>query len=263
MSRSKSKTTPKFTGTRPKENYEEVFKTLYAGYTNRGKTYGYLDILNHPSMKDKKLLIIATDTVTNIEKNINLPVYKKFKDRIVILSDINGDPVQINKSTEYAEAAIKQAIIMARNDKSIKAVAIDNYDNIEEMYIFSLVQERIASGKTGKLQSYDYGVPRSKSYFYFIKPFLTMDHIHFFLTADVKEQYFDGNPTGIFDMNLPLNRRKHFSEWVWLDVQFEGTKMEKPNAIIKKWKGLRVPLHLGEVNNFCGIIEKVNEKINE
>lgn len=261
VSKSVKPKTYKFTAANPKEVYEEVFKVIYAGKTHRGKTYGYMDILNHPSMKGKKLLIIATDTVSNIEKNINLPAYKNMKKRIIILSDEKGNPVQINKSVEYAEKAIIQAIRMARNDPDIKAVAVDNYDNIEEMYIYELVQARIKEGKTGKLQSYDYGVPRSRAYFNFIKPFLIMDHIHFFLTADVKEQYFDGNPTGNFDMNLPLTRRKHFSEWVWIDAQFEGSVKEAPNTIIKKWKGLRVPLSLGLVNEFCGVVKGVNAKI--
>lgn len=89
-----------------------------------------------------------------------------------------------------------------------------------------------------------------------------MDHIHFFLTADVKEQYLDDNPTGTFDMNIPEKRRKHFSEWIWIDAKFEGSVKEEPNTIIRKWKGLRKPLTLGETNEFCEIIKQVSEKIN-
>jgi len=248
-----------FTTSTPKKDYDEVFKVIYAGKTHRGKTYGYLDILNHPSMKGKKLLIIATDTISNIEKNINLPAYENFKDRIEILSDAEGNPVQITKSVAYAEGAIKHAIIQAKNDPLIKAIAVDNYDNLEEMYLFDLVQDRLSKGKAGKLMSYDYGTPRSRVYFAFIKPFLVMDHIHFFLVADVKEQYFDDNPTGVFDMNIPEKRRKHFSEWVWIDAQFEGSVREKPNTIIRKWKGLRKPIELGEINEFTQIIDEVKK----
>jgi len=250
-----------FTTTSPKEEYKDIFKVIYAGKTHRGKTYGYLDIVNHSSMKGKKLLIIATDTITNIEKNIDLDVYKDLKDRIVFLSDKDGNPVQITKSIDYAEKAIKHAIIQAKNDPSIKAVALDNYDNLEEMYLYSLVQDRLDKKKSGKLMSHDYGVPRSRVYFNFIKPFLVMDHIHFFLTADVKEQYFDDKPTGTFDMNLPEKRRKHFSEWIWLDAKFEGSVKETPDTIIRKWKGLRRPVSFGDVNEFCGIIKAVKEEI--
>lgn len=261
-SRGKTKVV-KYTTAPPKEVYEEVFKVIYAGKSHRGKTFGYLDILNHPSMKGKKLLIIATDTLANIEKNINLPQYKKFKSQIEFLCDENGNPVQITKNIDYAENAIKHALIKAKNDPLIKAVAIDNYDNLEEMYIFDLVSDKLSKGKAGKLMSYDYGTPRSRVYFSFIKPFLVMDNIHFFLTADVKEQYFDGDPTGNFDMNIPEKRRKHFSEWIWIDALFEGSIKETPNTIIRKWKGLRKPLPLGETNEFCEIIKKVNEKINQ
>lgn len=252
----------KYSTSVPKENYEEVYKVIYAGKTHRGKTYGYLDIVKHPSMKGKKLLIIATDTVSNIEKNINLPEYAKYKNQFVFLSDENGEPVQITKSIAYAEGAVKKAIIEAKNDPLIKAVAVDNYDNLEEMYLFDLVSDRLSKGKAGKLMSYDYGTPRSRVYFSFIKPFLVMDHIHFFLTADVKEQYLDDNPTGTFDMNIPEKRRKHFSEWIWIDAKFEGSVKEEPNTIIRKWKGLRKPLTLGETNEFCEIIKQVSEKIN-
>jgi len=251
----------KYTTSQPKEKYEDIYKVIYAGKTHRGKTFGYLDILNHPSMKGKKLLIIATDTVTNIEKNINLPAYKNYKDRIVFLSDADGNPVQITKSISYAENAVKHAIIQARNDPLIKAVAMDNYDNLEEMYLFDLVKSRLDKGRAGKLMSYDYGTPRSRVYFSFIKPFLTMDNVHFFLVADVKEQYLDDAPTGIYDMNLPEKRRKHFSEWVWIDVKFEGSIKEEANTIIRKWKGLRKPIHLGEVNEFTKVIDGVNEAI--
>ncbi len=257
--RAKKPTT--FTTSNPKEDYDEVYKALYAGKSHRGKTFGYLDILNHSSMKGKKLLIVATDTVTNIEKNINLPRYKHMKDRIVILSDVEGNPVQITKSIDYAEKAIKHAIIQAKNDPDIKAVAVDNYDNLEEMYLFDLVQNRLDKGREGKLMSYDYGTPRSRVYFNFVKPFLIMDHIHFFLTADVVELYLDDNPTGTFDMNLPMKRRKHFSEWIWLDAKYEGSIKETPDTMIKKWKGLRKPVSLGEINEFCEIIKKVDEII--
>jgi len=256
MSRNKPKSI-KYTTSAPKD------KVIYAGKTHRGKTYGYLDVLNHPSMKGKKLLIVATDTITNIEKNINLPAYKKYKDRIVFLSDAEGNPVQINKSIAYAENAVKHAIIQAKQDPLIKAVAVDNYDNLEEMYLYDLIQDRMNKGKTGKLQSYDYGVPRSRVYFNFIKPFLVMDDVHFFLVADVKEQYFDGNPTGTFDMNLPEKRRKHFSEWIWIDAKAEGSIKEEPNTIIRKWKGLRKPIAIGLTNEFTQIIGKVNEAINK
>lgn len=252
-----------FTTSEPAKVYEEVYKVIYAGKTHRGKTFGYLDILNHSSMKGKKLLIIATDTVTNIEKNINLSPYKDMKNQIEFLSDIEENPVQITKSVSYAESAIKHAIIKAKQDPLIKAIAVDNYDNLEEMYLFDLVQDRLSKGKAGKLMSYDYGTPRSRVYFNFIKPFLIMDHIHFFLVADVKEQYFDDNPTGIFDMNLPEKRRKHFSEWIWLDAKYEGSVKEIPDTIIRKWKGLRKPVSLGEINEFCKVIKKVDEIINE
>lgn len=257
----KPKTIATFTTSTPKRVYDPVYKVIYAGKTHRGKTYGYLDIINHPSMKGKKLLIIATDTVTNIEKNINLSAYKNLKDRIVILSDAEGNPVQITKNVNYAESAVKHAIIQAKNDPLIKAVAVDNYDNLEEMYLYAEIQSRLDRGKSGKLMSHDYGVPRSRVYQNFIKPFLVMDHIHYFLVADVKEQYFDDKPTGTFDMNLPEKRRKHFSEWVWLDAKFEGSVKEEPQCIIRKWKGLRKPIKLGEVNEFTKIIEEVNKKI--
>jgi len=261
MSSRKKIKTITFTTSTPKKVYEPVYKVIYAGKTHRGKTYGYLDILNHKSMEGKKLLIIATDTITNIEKNINLPAYKDFKDRIVILSDAEGNPVQITKNVAYAEQAVKHAIIQAKQDPLIKAVAVDNYDNLEEMYLYAEIQSRLDKGKSGKLMSHDYGVPRSRAYQNFIRPFLTMDHIHYFLVADVKEQYFDDKPTGTFDMNLPEKRRKHFSEWIWLDAKFEGSVREEPNTIIRKWKGMRKPLALGEVNEFTKIIEEVNNKV--
>jgi hypothetical protein len=129
------------------------------------------------------------------------------------------------------------------------------------MYLYELVQDRLNKGKAGKLMPYDYGIPRSKVYFSFIKPFLVMDNIHFFLVADVKEQYFDDKPTGVFDMNLPEKRRKHFSEWIWIDAKFEGSIKEEPNTIVRKWKGLRKPIQLGEINEFCKIIDGVKEHV--
>ncbi len=252
-----------FTTSTPKKVYEDVYKAIYAGKTHRGKTFGYLDCLNLPNMKGKKLLIIATDTITNIEKNINLPEYRDLKDRIVILSDAKGNPVQITKSISYAEQAVKHAIIQAKQDPLIKAIAVDNYDNLEEMYLYAEIQSRLDKNKSGKLMSHDYGVPRSRVYQNFIRPFLVMDHINFFLVADVKEQYFDDKPTGVFDMNLPEKRRKHFSEWIWLDAKFDGSIKEEPNTIIRKWKGLRKPISLGEMNEFSKIVKEVKERANK
>lgn len=249
----------KFTSSNPIEKYENIFKSIIAGKTHRGKTFSYLDILNHPSMKGKKLFIIATDTVSNIEKNINLSEYKSKKPQIEFLSDEDGNPVQITKSVKYCEDAIKYAINKVKNDKDIKAVVIDNYDNLEEMYI----NEEVKKKASGRLMPYEYGRPRANVYFKYIKPFLVMDNVHFFLTADVVEVYFDGNPTGTFDMNIPYKRRKHFSEWIWIDAKWEDTPKEEKDVIVKKWKGIKKPISIGNVNKVTEVAKIVEGKINE
>jgi len=48
----------------------KTYATLWSGETHTGKTYGYLDMFYDECMDGKKMLILATDTVSNITENL-------------------------------------------------------------------------------------------------------------------------------------------------------------------------------------------------
>jgi len=143
-----------------------------------------------------------------------------------------------------------------KKDDTIGCVVVDNYDNLEEMYIAEYKKKRGIE----KMMPYDYGHPRSMVYLKFMKPFLNLAGKHFIMTSDIKEIYFNDKPTGRMDAIIPNNRRKHFSEWVWIERRNPATPKESIYGMVRKWKGLRTSLVINDKTKFTEILEAVKER---
>jgi len=230
----------------------KIYTSLWTGETHTGKTYGYLDMFRNECMDGKKMLILATDTVSNITENIDLDEFKEFEDRIIMRKE-DGYAIQITQSPKFAEASVVWALNEKKKDPSIGCIVVDNYDNLEEMYIADYKKKR----NIEKMMPYDYGHPRSMVYLKFLKPFLNLPNTHFIVTSDIKEIYFNDKPTGRMDAIIPVNRRKHFSEWIWIERRNPATPKESIYGMVRKWKGLRTSLVIDDKTKFTDILEAV------
>ena len=233
------------------------YVTAISGITNTGKTYGYLDYFNHPNMKDKNMFILITDTSKNIIENINTPAYEKFKDRIIYLVDDNGLPLVLSHSSKGSVSKINQ-IVKEFPNMNLGCIVIDNYDSIEEMYI----QEFKNENDVDKIMGYDYGVPRGKTrnkYVYPLMQYAVRNDISFFITANVKEIYSNGSPTGRYETSINDAVLVKCSEIIYIQVLAKGTPQQKYKTWVYKWKGTRnrSPIDIGDENLITEIIKKI------